>query len=539
MNYIYTLAALFFLLAFLLPNHYLPWLSVYQDLSIFFASFLMMLGMVNLKEIKIPHLAVLIFFISLVPLAYYLCGISYYLSEAIMYFLYLLVFSVLIIIGFNLNSNPKRENIISGFLIIIIVASIVSVYIQLKQWLLLSGSIWIVDLRPGGRPFANMGQPNQLCTLLLMGLMSLLYLYENKKINRLTISLLSLYLLIGVVLTQSRTAWVFALCFIVWWFVKTHKVKMRSSTWHIFSFYIVFIVLWVGLPILSDLIGVNTLSTLEDRSSSGMHRLEMWRQIVHILMNSPWYGYGWGQLNPAQLLNNTDYIAYPVFGYSHNLFLDLLIWNGLILGSFFIFLILYFFVKLSLAVNKNNFLLLSLLGPVAVHSMFEYPFAYAYFFLPFGFVLGGVYAQYYSEKNIQINRNIYYGAIFIFLSGLIAFLFDYKKIYDEYQLMRYENVQLESVKENRIELNSIFLNHISEYMWFTRYPISSTVSDSDLERMRMLVYRFPDRPILYKYIEILLMNQKEGEAKKILKIYNAFHQENITISYIQSLKRGK
>src|SRR5690606_31370645 len=110
----------------------------------------------------------------------------------------------------ELEDKIKKQWLFYIFLAFLI-ASIISVWLQLRQWLLLDGSIWVADLPPNGRPFANIAQPNLLSTLLIIGLLSILYLYENKRIQNFTAGLSTLFLLFGIALTFSRTAWLFSI----------------------------------------------------------------------------------------------------------------------------------------------------------------------------------------------------------------------------------------------------------------------------------------------------------------------------------------
>ena len=55
--------------------------------------------------------------------------------------------------------------------------------------------------------------------------------------------------------------------------------------------------------------------------------------------------------------------------------------------------------------------------------------------------------------------------------------------------------------------------------------------------MRKVVYRYPDRPVLYRYIQILYLNGQEKEMKRMLKIFNAFYKEQLTEEKISLLLR--
>src|SRR5690554_6577144 len=98
---------------------------------------------------------------------------------------------------------------------VILISASLSTWIAIKQWLLLSGSIWVADLPVAGRPFANLAQPNNLATLLGMGLASVIYFYERRKLNGISSGSLAAFLLFGIVLTQSRTPWLAAIAICV------------------------------------------------------------------------------------------------------------------------------------------------------------------------------------------------------------------------------------------------------------------------------------------------------------------------------------
>lgn len=534
MKYIYLIAACFCLFAWLLPNHYQPWLSVYQDYSIFCAAWLILLTLIHKRTIKIPYFVNILFFISFLPLIHYLFGISYFISEALMYSLYILGFAFCLIAGFNVGllEDNKKEGIINGLIFTILFACFISVWIQLNQWLMLDGNIWQAELPPSGRPFANLAQPNQLCTLLLMGICGILYLFENNKINATVASLATFFLIFGVVLSQSRSAWVFSIFIWLLWLFKIKNKPFNLSAYHIIFWNLIFIGLWCFIPILTKKLDLIFLMSFTDRATTGLYRIPQWLQIIEILKNSPWYGFGWGQLNVAQMSNTTNIIDNPILGYSHNLFLDLLIWNGWYLGLAIIFLIVYFFLKIAILVeDKNAILIATLFSPILVHSMLEYPFAYGYFLLPLGFLIGNVYSQSnFICGNFNLNKKIYSIFLILYLLIMVVFSFDYTNVNLEYQKMRYENAKLSKIDIKEKEIDSIFLYHINEYIWFVRSPLRSDLSDQTLERMRKVVYRYPDRPILYRYIQILSLNNKHIEMMRVLRLYNGFYQENINIS---------
>lgn len=335
---------------------------------------------------------------------------------------------------------------------------------------------------------------------------------------------------------MSRTAWLFVLCILIWWAIK-HKINTYLTIHHLAIWSLIFFGLWFCLPYFSEFIGVNSTRSLMERATTGLERISIWHQLIMILQNSPLQGYGWGQLNVAQLLNGSEFINKPIFGYSHNLFLDLFIWNGLLLGLIISFCILFFLLKLAVySEDKKSLIILLMVGAILLHSLLEYPFAYAYFLFPLGFLLGFLSVQQNEVKLLfSINRTTYVIYLTCFLILMIIFIYDYKQVENEHELMRYENVKLRNIDIdiNAIEPRTIFLNQLSEYIWFVRQPLQSSTSEQELQRMRKIVYRYPDRPMLYRYIQILYLNKKESEAEYMVKLFNAFYKEKLTLNEVQ------
>lgn len=536
MKYVYFFAALFFLLAWLLPNHYLPWLSVYQESSMAIAGFILSVILIKKYKIEIPRFIFFLLLISLVPLIQYSLGVIYFFGEAFVISLYLLGLTTACILGFNISKlQPQEKNkIIIGFFIVLLIASIISVWIQMRQWLLFEGNIWTVDLAPNGRPFANVAQPNLLSTLLTIGCISTLYLFENKKINVSVASLAALFLIFGIVLAQSRTAWVFSAIFIVWWLFKSKKIIPRLTPKYLFFWISLYISFLFFVPYLSQFLGITDVRGIGDRATTGLQRIEMWKQILIAIREAPLLGYGWGQVNIAQMSITSSISSTPVFGYSHNIILDLFIWNGFVLGSLIIIVITSFFLKLLLqARTTNSVLMLTCVGAILVHSLFEYPFAYTYFLLPFGFLIGFVYAEIKNKYVSFYLSSKIYTAYLLFLFCLISYvLIEYVRSSQEYQLMRYENVQLRETDIQKNEFDFMLLGQINEYIWFARETELYTLNNQQLERMRKVVYRYPEQPLLYKYIKVLVMNNKKLEAKKMIDFYNTFFDQSLTLEKI-------
>lgn len=536
---IYFCSFILFILAWLLPNHYLPWLSVYQESCMFLVALFVVFCTSQQVKIKTPKIIVVVLLVSLIPFVQYFLGVNYYLGDVLLVGLYLWVFILVFIAAYNiagLEEKLKKQWLYYIFLAFLF-SSIISVWVQLRQWFLLDGNIWVVDLPPNGRPFANIAQPNLLATLLTIGLLSILYLYENKKIQSFTAGLGALFILYGIALTFSRTAWLFSLVFLAWWLLKKWQLKYSSrlKNFHLIMWLSVFYTYLFLIPFVTEKVGLLSTIDVVSRSTSGLERIEMWKQLIAIIKQSPSLGYGWAQLNPAQMSAVGISLENPIWGYSHNIFLDFLIWSGVYIGAFLVLVVLYFLIFNAIkAKSIDNVILMSVVGVIVLHSMLEYPFAYAFFLFPLAFMLGFCYRNNSDNNKSVIHNRIFFGSLSIAVIALILLTgYEYQKISKVYELMRYENVQLRA-KDNQIEPKKkyLVLEGIHDYIWFVRYPLNKKMSELDLERAKKVAYSKPEQPVLYRYMQILILNGELEQAHYILERYNVFFKQNLALNDI-------
>ena len=331
-------AALSLLVSWLIPHHYTPWLTGYSEFAAFFAAFCASLLLFN-KPIIIPRAAVFIAVTALIPLLQWLFGLIYFGGDALIVSFYLLGFATMILVGYNLARDAElRDKVYPVMATLFITAAVLSTWIACRQWLYL---VTVMDaleaavpVNSGYRPFANFGQPNNLATLLCMAIASIWYLYETRRLGQVGSAVLLGFILFGVVLTQSRTPWVGAVFVSVWWLWKARSHGKRLSSAALLTWLGVYAAAVIFLPALThalDLSGVD----LAERAQS-FERVALWKQFSLAVLHGPLWGYGWNQISVAQVAMSSIYPVALMTNSSHNLLLDLLVWNGPILGSIII-----------------------------------------------------------------------------------------------------------------------------------------------------------------------------------------------------------
>lgn len=404
-------------LSYLSPDSYFAWYDAQQD---FFATLSLITLLYSLKQkiFKISKSEIIIFFILiLVPTLQFVTGKIYFTQDFILTIFYILIFCFSVICGSNyLNWNKDKD----FWYIAFILYGLISVFIELLQIYLSSQSIFV---RNGytTRAFANLGQPNQLSTLLIISYISNIILYFRKKTSNIVYLIINVILLAGIVLTQSRTSWliftIFPLIAILKKDIKLFKI-LTINSFMLFSFV-------SFISYINEVLYI-TNQGFTERFHSQAARPIIWKQMLIAISQEPLFGYGWHQTQAAQVLITPYYSIKLIILYSHNLFIDLLVWNGVPLGMLFIGIIMFVTIRMFIRVcDSENLLLFLILTAFGIHSLLEYPFAYAYFIFPIGLIFGILNYNLADIKKIYLCSHINYIFGSILLISLTIVTWEY------------------------------------------------------------------------------------------------------------------
>lgn len=508
-----------FVLAFgwVLPNHQRPWTAFHSDAWVALAFLVASASVfIRVREPLTWHrITVFAALLVCIPWLQYVLDLVPLAGNAWISSAYLLGFMFALLAGAQWEKFTPGQ-VTDGLFLAIGVAAILSVGLQLRQWLGLEGlELWTMGGGPD-RPFANLGQPNQLGTLLLWGLLAGAWGWRREHIGGWIVTFLAIYLLFGVALTGSRTAWIsVALLVAASWFWR----RLWSNTrlvWVVsgLALYFVVCVLVMGWRrIGSPGVELNDLA----RMSSEIRPLA-WAVFLDAAWQHPFFGYGWNQTTLAQLAVATEHLSLGgVFSYSHNLFLDLVLWCGIPLGLMVSAALLWWFWKRLRAVkNAESAILVLFLLVIAVHSMLELPLFYAYFLLPVGMVMGALNTRLGARPVIAMGRKLAMGLWLVTTALLALIIRDYARVESSYQTLFLE--------WSRIKITMpvgppdvLLLTQWHDYIKFARVEPKSNLSDDELAWMRNITGLFPSGIILHKFSTVLALNQRPEEAQLWLK----------------------
>lgn len=525
-----ALGALVYALCWLLPNHHEPWVDFYSDA--WAACAMLGFGAVVLWRIKKTQVAwhvlpSIVLLCCLIVWTQYAAGLIESRGGAWISSLYLLGLALAMLMGTAVEQwRPKQG---ADFLFMAaLVGALGSLLIQFQQWLQIDPgtAFWLFIPAPPDRFHANLGQPNQLASLLCLGVFACAWLHHRGRLPGRVAWLLAVILAVGLVLAQSRTTWLvvlLSLAMLVFFRKRlaiTRDVMVGAFTWT--GMFAVFLValphvdVWLGRA--SQLRPVRSISNLE-------LRLDVWMHLWEAVWSRPWFGFGWMQTSFAQFAPNPyDMVTAGTHRHAHNLLMDLLVFTGIPLGlALCAVLVLWTVLAIRRMAQPEHLWMFLFVAALGVHAMLEYPLYYAYFLLPCGLMLGALNEALRFKPVGQTGRwpiAIMMGVAGV---GLAITIHDYLRIEDDFFSLRFERQQL-AAPSDRLAPEVVSLTQLQDLMWLIRVSPGKAHSEQDLVRASRVTKLLPSTITLYKLAAMYGAAGKTQEAEYWVVVMTRLNQ---------------
>ncbi|AMM26735.1 polymerase [Variovorax sp. PAMC 28711] len=274
-------------------------------------------------------------------------------------------------------------------------AGLVSAVLGLLQYYGLAEALVPWTTTPGeGQAYGNLRQRNQFATLLSMALVALLWLYATaptSRRRRLLLLASAGLLLVAQAASTSRTGLLQLLLTAgVAAFIARRDRRLPPPLVLLSLIPLYFLAGWV-LPQLAGGDVEGMVRRLREGAPEGHSRLVLWRNVVALIAQHPWTGWGWGELSFAHYATLYDGPRFvEILDNAHNLPLHLAVELGvpaaaLVCGGF------GWLVLASTPWRERDpwrLMVWSVLAMIVLHSLLEYPLWYGPFQLVFGLCLG-------------------------------------------------------------------------------------------------------------------------------------------------------
>ena len=295
-----------------------------------------------------------------------------------------------------------------AFAIALLVCGVCSAIIAVLQVFapgLVDNDIVAIPVRQG-RAGGNIGQANQFADSMRWGLIAIVPLARawqqtadgpRARVVRAGWIVAALLMILGVVLTGSRTGLV-AFVLLAVWGLADRRLEQPLRIGLVVSPLVAAAELWL-VAAWSRAHAVVVVLTDRSETDVTAFRGEIWSNCIALIKAQPWLGVGWGQFNFAWTLTPFSSRGAGLVSHAHNLVLQLAVELGVPLAAIMMGLLLWGFWKAARRVwgmpgvtgisARATLMVVAVMG---LHSMLEYPLWYVYLLLPtawaFGLALG-------------------------------------------------------------------------------------------------------------------------------------------------------
>lgn len=510
----------------LLPQHYLPWLAAHQDVTAL--ALLVVAGLLCRGDQAIPRAWMLGGIVALGCIAAQrLAGAITFGGDAWMAGLYVLSFTGAIAVGQSTarECEARGPRWLDLFAIGTSSAAVASVAIALMQWTDAAPlPLPVAAILPGDRPYANFAQANNFCTAVFLGLCSLCWLRESRRIGTVGWAVGAAFLLFGMTMSGSRTGWVqvaAAAVLIAWRGPRSPGAVLRLP--HALALLAALAGFTLAWPALNDTLLLSSSRSAADQAQAGL-RLPIWQLALDAISRQPLWGYGWQQIPAAQWAVALDHAPLQrYFEHAHNLVLDLMLWAGVPVGGFIAGCAAWALWRQARAIDDARALWLfaGVLGFVA-HALLEMPHAYAYLLLPVGVALGVVHALCPGQPALRLRPALARTAWAAMGVALVLSAADYLEVEQNYRLARMES----TFGERRIVTpppETRVLSQLGAFMRFIRVEARAGMTSAEVEAMRSVAMRYAHPPVLLRLALAEGLNGQPEAARDTLRRLCAMH----------------
>ncbi len=429
-------------LPFLYYNHAYPITTFYQEWGaalLGLCAMPLLLGRRYWQQPEIPRVILLPLGLLLLLLLQYLLGKIPSLEQVLLFSMYFLWMALLVMLGQRLRSElglPLLAAVLAGFLVLGAELSALAGFVQHYRWHSFLSAV--VTVKNAAAVYGNIAQPNHYANYIVLGLVSLGLLHVRYSLRIWQMSLLAAPLLFVLVLSGSRSAWLYLLFLIGISYLWQRRDKailpfLRYAVLLLASFILMHFI--VQMPMLMPQSGLITSAGRmygDVSSGGGSIRLYLWKESWLIFMHFPILGAGFGQFawQHFQLAPEIQDINISgLYNNAHNLVMQLAAETGLAgLSILFGSLILWARRAWCEHHTVEHWWGYALLAVLAIHSLLEYPLWYGYFIGIAAFLLGMLDSGVYRPAMRNMARLTVVVVLLCGVLSLVQLFQGYKKL---------------------------------------------------------------------------------------------------------------
>jgi hypothetical protein len=426
-----------------------------------------------------------------------------------------------------------------------VVAGLASSVIGLLQFFGVAAPLepWI---RQGtyGEAFANLRQRNQFASLTNMALVALAWLAtasrtdlagsrptgaENSR-DQPALLLAAALLAAGNAASSSRTGLLqlVFLCGLFWLWGGWRQVAVRRI---LMTAIVVYGIATFALPLMAGLdpFDRGMFARLRDGAPACSSRWLLWSNVLHLIAEKPWLGWGWNELDFAHyavLYNGQRFCE--ILDNAHNLPLHLAVELGvpvamLVCGG----ILLWAWRRRPWReADPTRQMAWGVLAVIGLHSLLEYPLWYGPFQMAAGLCVMLLWSREKPasgtkyESNKPLAQWICAGAAIILIASSVYAMWDYHRISQLYLAPQDRDAAYAEDTIGKARKSWLFSNQV-QFAELTTTPLDRRNAQWTFDTASALLHYSPEPRIIEKVIESAVMLGRDDEAMAHLARYRA------------------
>ncbi len=398
-------------------------------------------------------------------------------------------------------------------------AAVVSTFAALCQYFGVADGLapW-VSATAIGEAFANLRQRNQFASLTVIGMAAILFRWPASPQRGYAMAAIA-WLAMGNAATTSRTGLLQMILLGVLACVWPGSRRPRAALWAVAM--LSYIVSAVALPwILTAATGVDA-SHLWSRVASSdacASRLVLWSNVLHLIAQKPWLGWGWGELDFAHFTTlYTGPRFCDILDNAHNLPLHLAVELGLPAAVLICAGLLWALVRAKpwSESDPTRQMAWAVLAVIALHSLLEYPLWYGPFQIALGLCLGLLSSPGRNRDNATTAFEGFHGArlalAVLALAGSAYAAWDYHRISQIYLPVASRSPEWREDPLSRMRDSWLFRNQVL-FAELTITPLTRDNAAWTHDSAAALLHFSPEPRVIEKLIESSVMLGRSDEA---------------------------
>jgi O-antigen ligase len=399
---------------------------------------------------------------------------------------------------------------------------------------------WVNHARLG-EAYANLRQRNQFATLTNMALSALIWFAISKRFAhrapgrvQWVAILLGCLLAVGNAASQSRTGvtqlgLVCALCAVwgLWRHSMVRNILMAAViTYTVASFL---------LPVLVgfDLSTFGMAARLRAGDLPCSSRITLWSNVLHLIAQKPWFGWGWGELDYAHYITLYDGPRFcEILDNAHNLPLHLAVELGIPVALLVCGVFTWWALRQQpwREADPTRQLAWSVLAAILLHSMLEYPLWYGPFQMAFWICIGLLWRPAPTSDEVSDSgKNALNSLVMLILKASIAIIliattafaaWDYNRISQIYLAPEARDAAYRSGTLEKINESWFFDNQLR----FAQLLVTTLTSENaewTFNTATALLHYSPEPRVIEKIIESAVMLKRDAAALEQIVRYRA------------------